>query len=233
MSVDFREFFVNKYFGSEWMKKAKQEYHSNDPFPHIVIDDFLPSEILDEVIENFPTPAEMDWWKFNNNNEIKLGSKNEVNLPQVARNVIAELNSGHILDWLEVLTEVSGLVADTRLVGGGLHQIQHGGKLGIHLDFNIEPRTKMSRQLNLLLYLNKDWDEDWGGHLELWDEKKENCIKKVSPIFNRCVIFNTTGKSWHGHPHPLNTPDNVTRKSLALYYYNIGTGKETPHNTIF
>ena len=69
MSVDFREFFVNKYFGSEWMKKAKQEYHSNDPFPHIVIDDFLPSEILDEVIENFPTPAEMDWWKFNNNND--------------------------------------------------------------------------------------------------------------------------------------------------------------------
>lgn len=233
MSVDFREFFVNKYFDSAWVKQAKEEYHSNDPFPHIVIDNFLPEEVLNHVLDEFPTPGQMEWWGFNNNNEIKLGTKNEVHLPQIARNVSAELNSGYILDWLEVLTNVSGLVADTRLVGGGLHQIQKGGKLGVHLDFNIEPRTKLSRQLNLLLYLNKDWDDNWGGELELWDEKKENCMKKVSPIFNRCVIFNTTGKSWHGHPHPLNTPEGVTRKSLALYYYNVGSGKETPHNTIF
>jgi SAM-dependent methyltransferase len=230
--VDFRQFFIEKYYNNQWMSQAKIEYDNANPFPHIVIDNFLPPEVLDAILAKFPKPGEMDWWAFNNNNEIKLGSKNEVQIPQVARNVLAELNSGYILDWLEPLTGVPGLIADTRLIGGGLHQIQRGGKLGVHLDFNIEPRTKMARQLNLLIYLNKDWQEDWGGHLELWNEDKTECIKKVEPIFNRCVIFNTTGKSWHGHPHPLNTPENVTRKSLALYYYNTDNKKDY-HNTIF
>lgn len=231
--VDFREYFIDNYYSKEWMSKAKQEYNNADPFPHIVIDNFLPPEILDAVLEDFPKPGDMEWWTFNNNNEIKLGSKNEVQIPQIARNVLAELNAGYILDWLEVLTSVPGLVADTRLIGGGLHQIQRGGKLGIHVDFNIEPRTKLARKLNLLIYLNKDWNEDWGGHLELWNSDKTKCVQKIAPIFNRCVIFNTTGKPWHGHPHPLNTPEDVTRKSLALYYYNVDNTVTNSHNTIF
>lgn len=233
MQVDFRKFFMEKYFDQAWFDKAKQEYHSADPFPHIVIDDFLPAEVLDEVVDKFPTSRDIDWWAFNNNNEIKLGTRNEAQLPQIARSVCAELNSGYVLDWLEALTNVPGLVADTRLIGGGLHQIQSGGKLGIHIDFNIEPRTKLSRKLNLLVYLNKQWFDNWGGHLELWNADKTECVKKVAPLFNRCVIFNTTGKPWHGHPHPLNTPDDITRKSLALYYYNVDSEVKDAHNTIF
>jgi hypothetical protein len=137
MIVDFRKFFMEKYFETTWFNNAKQEYDNNDPFPHIVIDDFLPTDVLDNLLEDFPKPREIDWWAFNNTNEIKLGTRNEAQLPQIARNVCAELNSGYVLDWLEALTGVKGLVADTRLVGGGLHQIESGGKLGIHLDFNI------------------------------------------------------------------------------------------------
>ena len=233
--VDFREFFISKYYNKAWLDSAVEEYNSGDPFPHIVIDNFLPPNILDAVLDKFPKPGDMDWWSFNNNNEIKLGSKNEVQIPQVARNVLAELNSGYVLDWLEIVTGVPGLIADTRLIGGGLHQIQRGGKLGVHVDFNIEPRTKMYRKLNLLIYLNKDWQDEWGGQLELWDEPKLNCIKKVAPVFNRCVLFNTNNKSWHGHPHPLNTPEDITRKSLALYYYTVGGEEENvaAHNTVF
>lgn len=91
----------------------------------------------------------------------------------------------------------------------------------------------MARKLNLLLYLNKDWNEEWGGDLELWDKNKENCITKISPIANRCVIFNTTGFAWHGHPLPLNCPSNITRKSLALYYYNVDNSIIDAHSTIF
>jgi hypothetical protein len=231
--IDFRQYFIDKYYNREWLTNAKEEYNNGDPFPHIVIDDFLPEEVLNTVLASFPKANELEWEAFNNNNEIKLGSRHEVQLPQVARNVIAELNSGHVLDWLEVLTGVPGLIADTRLVGGGMHQILNGGKLGIHLDFNIERKTNLSRQLNLLLYLNKDWDDSYEGHLELWDETKTKCIKKVAPLFNRCVIFNTTGKSWHGHPIPLNTPGGVTRKSMALYYYNVSKQDIVPHSTIF
>jgi len=231
--VDFRKFFVEKYYNQEWFSQAKQSYDNADPFPHIIIDDFLPEDTLNEVLNQFPTSRDIDWWSFNNNNEIKLGTKNEIQMPQIARSVCAELNSGYVLDWLEALTSVKGLVADTRLIGGGLHQIQSGGKLGIHIDFNVEPRTGLSRQLNLLVYLNKNWFDNYGGHLELWNADKTKCVQKVAPIFNRCVIFNTNGKPWHGHPHPLNTPHEVTRKSLALYYYNNQKQEVDPHNTIF
>lgn len=231
--LDFRKFFVQKYFDQAWLAQAKQDYHSANPFPHIVIDNFLPSFILDEVLNQFPNPGDIDWWSFDNSNEIKLGTKSEIQLPQIARSVCAELNSGYVLDWLENLTAVKGLVADTRLIGGGLHQIQQGGKLGVHIDFNIEQRTGLARKLNLLLYLNQDWKAEYGGDLELWDADKTACVKKLAPVFNRCVIFNTTGKSWHGHPHPLTTPEGVTRKSLALYYYNVDNTITNSHNTIF
>jgi SAM-dependent methyltransferase len=233
--MDFREFFIKKYYDKAWMDKAIVSYHNADPFPHIVIDNFLPPNILDAVLEKFPKPDEIDWYTFNNDNEIKLGSKNEVQIPQVTRNVLAELNSGYMLDWLEILTKVPGLIADTRLIGGGLHQIQRGGKLDIHVDFNIEQHTKMYRKLNLLIYLNKDWQDEWGGQLELWDEPKLNCIKKIAPVFNRCVLFNTNETSWHGHPHPLNTPEDITRKSLALYYYTVGDEEDNvpAHDTVY
>lgn len=231
--TDFRKFFVEKYYTKEWMNRARLNYHNAEPFPHIVIDDFLPESTMDEVIKQFPVSGSVSWRTFSNDNEIKLGTKNEIQMPQIARSVCAELNSGYVVDWLEMLTDVKGLVADTRLIGGGLHQIQSGGKLGVHIDFNVEPRTGLSRQLNLLIYLNKDWDEEYGGHLELWNKDKTICIKKISPIYNRCVIFNTNGFSWHGHPHPLNTPENVTRKSLALYYYNNQAAAISAHSTIF
>jgi hypothetical protein len=219
---DFRQYFVNKYYKSEWLNPATELFAVNDPFPHIVIDDFLPPEVLDEVLVHFDSIKRDDWFKFDGQYELKLASKKEIHIPQFIRHVLHELNSGYVLDWLSALTGVPRLVADTRLYGGGMHNIERGGKLGIHVDFNIENRTMLHRQLNLLLYLNKDWQDEWGGHLELWNADKTQCVQRIAPIFNRCVIFNTNGKPWHGHPHPLNTPDGVTRKSLALYYYNVG-----------
>jgi Rps23 Pro-64 3,4-dihydroxylase Tpa1-like proline 4-hydroxylase len=232
-TTDLRKFFIEKYGLVNWLDQAKKQYHSADPFPHIVIDDFLPVEILDAVLEDFPDPKQKTWQLFQTVHENKLGTKKEHLLPQTARSVCAELNSGYVLDWLEYLTDVKGLVADTRLIGGGLHQIESGGKLGIHIDFNIEPTTGLARKLNLLLYLNQHWDDQWGGHLELWNADKTKCVKKISPLFNRCVIFNTTGKSWHGHPYPLATPEGITRKSLALYYYANDPTVKQPHDTIF
>lgn len=234
---DFREYFVTKYYNESWLIDARINYDLANPFPHIVIDNFLPTETLDEVLVNFSKYDKEKWRKFDGKYELKLISKNEYLIPQFIRHVLHELNSGYFLDWLEVLTAVPGLIADTRLYGGGLHNIEHGGKLGIHIDFNFDEHTKqMHRQLNLLLYLNKDWQDDWGGHLEFWNEDKTECVQKISPIFNRCVIFNTNGKPWHGHPHPLNTPDGVTRKSLALYYYNVGDKNvlySDSHSTVF
>ena len=177
--TDFRQYFVNKYYRSDWLNPAAELFANNDPFPHIVIDDFLPPEVLNEVLTHFDSIKQENWHKFDGQYELKLMSKGEFFIPHFIRQVLHELNSGYILDWLSALTGVPGLVADTRLYGGGMHNIERGGKLGIHIDFNIENRTKLHRQLNLLLYLNKDWQDEWGGHLELWNADKTACVQKL------------------------------------------------------
>jgi hypothetical protein len=134
------------------------------------------------------------------------------------------------------LTGITGLIPDPSFNGGGCHQIQRGGKLGVHVDFNKLKTVNLDRRLNLLVYLNKNWKDEYGGHFELWDAEGKSSLKKVAPLFNRCVIFSTTETSYHGHPHPLTCPEGSTRKSVALYYYTNGrddgqTAK--PHSTVF
>ena len=120
------------------------------------------------------------------------------------------------------MTGIQSLIPDPSFQGGGLHQIVPGGKLGIHADFNKHSRFGLDRRLNLLLYLNKNWREEYGGHLELWDRDMTHCEAKVAPIFNRVMVFGTTDFTYHGHPDPLRCPEGMTRKSLALYYFSDG-----------
>ena len=80
--------------------------------------------------------------------------------------------------------------------------------------------------MNLLIYLNKDWTEENGGNLELWDSSMSSCLKRILPIFNRTVIFSTTSFSYHGHPQPVVCNQEDSRKSIALYYYSNGRPEE-------
>jgi Rps23 Pro-64 3,4-dihydroxylase Tpa1-like proline 4-hydroxylase len=119
---------------------------------------------------------------------------------------------------------------------GGLHQIERGGFLDVHIDFNVHPKLRLDRRLNMLIYLNHDWPEEYGGHLELWSRDMTSCEKRILPLFNRTVIFSTTDGSFHGHPRPLSCPEGRTRKSVSLYYYTSGRPEEErspAHDTIF
>jgi Rps23 Pro-64 3,4-dihydroxylase Tpa1-like proline 4-hydroxylase len=150
--------------------------------------------------------------------------------------LIGQLNAGPFVTFLEQLTGISGLLSDPHLRGGGLHEIRQGGLLGVHADFNVHPRLKVHRRLNLLIYLNKDWQEEWGGALELWDRTGQRCVKTIPPTFNRAVLFDTSNFSYHGHPHPLACPPERSRKSVALYYYSADCPTEedrSAHGTIF
>jgi hypothetical protein len=197
-------------------------YASADPFPHVVIDDFLPAESLRGVADSFPKPGDVDWHVFDNPSQKKLAFEDEGRIGSGALWLLYQLNSGRFMEFLERLTGIEGLIPDPHFVGGGLHQIERGGFLKIHADFNRHPRFKLDRRLNLLLFLNENWKEDYGGHLELWDAGVTRCVRRILPVFNRCVIFNTTDTSFHGHPEPLACPPGTTRKSLALYYYSNG-----------
>lgn len=134
--------------------------------------------------------------------------------------VIAEASSPQFLLWLQELTGENALLPDPYLEGGGIHRIYSGGYLKVHADFNWNSRIHLYRRLNLLLYLNKDWQESWGGALELWSQDMKSCEKTIYPTMNTMAIFTTDDKSYHGHPHPMSCPVDVRRDSIALYYYS-------------
>jgi hypothetical protein len=197
-------------------------YRHAEPFPHIVLDDFLPDAVFAELVASFPGPDELAWVHFDGEHERKLASDTPADLPPFAQHVLAQFNAAAIVDFLEALTGIEGLIPDPHLWGGGLHQIVPGGHLDVHTDFNWHPRLLLDRRINLLLYLNEDWRPEWGGDFELWDESLDACRERVAPLANRCVIFSTSDHSFHGHPTPLACPPDRSRRSLALYYYSNG-----------
>jgi Rps23 Pro-64 3,4-dihydroxylase Tpa1-like proline 4-hydroxylase len=229
-------FSLNPEYLKDLSTKYQQVYSEGHPFPHVVIDNFLPEFILDEILTEFPQPEQISWKQFDTTTEKKLASTSELQMGDATRLLLYQLNSSTFIDFLEDLTGIAGIIPDPHFVGGGLHQIQRGGYLKIHADFNHHRKLHLDRRLNLLIYLNKNWQDEYGGHFEMWNAEMTQCKKKILPIFNRCVIFNTTDWSYHGHPHPLNCPEGRTRKSLALYYYSNGRPIEEVserHSTIF
>lgn len=217
-------------------KESAEKYKHNKPFPHIYFDDFLPRDAAEAALRDFPQPKQLVWSEFNNPNEKKLAFDVVEKLPQADRDVLYFLNSRPMLQFLEVLTGIQNVIPDPYYVGGGLHQIKRGGKLGVHADFNYHTKLKLDRRINVLIYLNKDWKEEFGGHFELWDRDMMRAEEKILPIFNRCAIFSTTSFSYHGHPTPLACPPDRTRKSIATYYYSNGRPEEEvaeSHSTLF
>ncbi len=230
----------NEIIPVEKLKKIAAErnadYANADPYPHIVLDDVFPADFLLQVAAEFPDFNDPNWQKFDNNREKKLASQGDEQLGPYARAFISNLNSGTFINFLEQLTGIEGLIADPHLMGGGMHRIQPGGKLAVHVDFNKYKRLGLERRLNVLVYLNEDWDESYGGHFELWNKDMTESVVKVLPIFNRMAMFSTTEISWHGHPDPLTCPEDRSRRSIALYYYTMGRDDGydvSEHTTIF
>ena len=221
---------------TEIAKSSHTSYTNAKPFPHVVFDNFFDSTLLDLVLSEFPKLGEIKWQRFNNEHEIKLASASESSFGPTTRLLLYHLNSITFLEFLSNVTGIVNLLSDPCFDGGGLHQIVRGGKLAIHADFNKHPRYGLDRRLNLLLYLNKDWREEYGGHFELWNRDMSRCEAKILPVFNRLVVFGTTDFTYHGHPDPLQCPEGVTRKSLALYYFSNGRPAEETsgeHSTLF
>lgn len=215
---------------------SAETYRNNTPFSHIVIDDFLPAGVLEQVLRDYPAPEELPWIRFDKPEEKKLAFNEIDTLPASIRSVLQFMNSATMLRFLERMTGISDLIGDPYFIGGGLHQIRRGGHLGVHVDFNKDKRFDFDRRLNMLIYLNKDWPDSFGGHLELWDAEMKHAVKRVLPLFNRCVVFSTTETSYHGHPDPLTCPDSRARRSLATYYYTNGRPEEEQaerHSTVF
>jgi 2OG-Fe(II) oxygenase superfamily len=189
------------------------------PFPHLVIDGFLPEHAADALAAEFDEPT-IDWQSLHHVNERKLVFGDRERMGPFAASLIDELHAPAFLRSLEALTGIGGLFGDPALDGAGMHRMVAGAHLNVHADALAHAKRRTwSRQLNLILFLNRDWDESYRGWLELWDARVEHCVRRIAPTFNRCVLFRTLETSYHGVPEGVACPSDRSRQSLALYYF--------------
>lgn len=211
----------------------RERWDAATPFPHLVVDGAFPESLLDEALASFPSPDMPGWARFDNEHEKKLGYRHGMPIDPRMELILSRLNSWRLIEWLEAATGIEGLVSDPWYGGGGLHLIEPGGFLDVHADFNVHPKLHLDRRLNALLYLNRGWKEEWGGHLELWNQDR-SVAHRIAPLFNRLVVFATSDDSLHGHPNPLQSPDGVCRRSISLYFYTAPRGPQREfHDTLF
>jgi len=235
---------INDFMNDKYTdpNKLREKYFSSKPFPHIVMENFINENILNSVLNEFPNRenktgalvGDLTSFEFN-----KVRSSSGVgSLPPSTFSLISQLNSDKFLIYLRKLTGIKEyLISDPYLFGGGFHETKNGGFLKVHIDFNKHLKLNIDRRINLMIYLNKNWNDDYCGKLELYDHNDmSRAAVTVSPRFNTAVIFNTDSFSYHGHPDPLTCPKEITRKSLALYFYSSGRPKEETigsHPTIY
>ncbi|GAB2494876.1 hypothetical protein GCM10027084_05430 [Pseudoxanthomonas sangjuensis] len=229
MSAEY-PFVFGKDFMADRVGELSAQFSASEPFRYIVIDDFLPYEHARFLSNRFPQPDHpvwLDWKKRSPHQYGKQGPGNSSKfhlLDPTLRFALYEFNTSPFLQFLEALTGIGKLIPDPHYTGGGMHQILRGGILDIHTDFNSYTRLDLHRQLNVLIYLNENWEPGYGGELELWDSSPKlggKCIESIPPLFNRAVIFKTDKTSFHGHPREWAAPEPLTRRSIALYYYTV------------
>lgn len=207
-------------FGS-WINNPEEltnKFNNAEPFEHIIINNFLKEEIADIISCEYPNNLD-DYYKYDNPLEIKYAFDDIQTMSNNIQNIFYSLCTNKIINALKIITKNNNIEYDPTCHGGGLHIHPNNGRLHMHLDYEKHPiLNNKQRYLNIILYLSKDWKEEWGGHTELWDENMTECKIKSPVKFNTALLFKTTEKSWHGIPEPIKCPDNKLRKSLAFYY---------------
>ncbi|WP_299204325.1 2OG-Fe(II) oxygenase [uncultured Tateyamaria sp.] len=213
---------------------AKAEiYQAAEPYHHACIDNFLPEALLENVLnelETLPAPEE----GYSRAQENLKFSYIPERLPAYTKNLFYAFNSRPFILFLEQMTGIKGLIPDPYFMGAGIHKTLNGGHLDIHADFNLHGPMQVERRLNVLIYLNRDWKEEYGGSFEVWDKEMTRKMNSFVPKFNRMVCFSTGSDTFHGNPEPVNHPEGEARQSIALYYYTAtwdATRKE--HTTLF
>ena len=199
---------------------ALEKYQSARPFPHIVLDDVLTQDAFAAAVRDFPGIDDPFWKGYLHVNETKYCNVYPDTWASSLQAVAQEFCSPEFVAYLEKLTGIDNLIPDYTMDGGGLHMTKRGGHLNIHADFSTHhTHENWARRVNILLYLNEEWHDEWGGKLELWDAEMTACQGQVTPAGNRMLVFTTSDDSFHGHPDGLTCPPDVARRSLAMYYF--------------
>lgn len=233
LGYDPKNLTLDKAAAEEAGKRYAAEYQSGTPFHYIGIDDFLPLEVVERVREEALAQRRKDP-EFSSNTEHLKASYNPDTLPIYTKAVFAALNSLPFIRFLEEMTGIPGLIPDPYFKGAGIHRTENGGFLGIHADFNHHKQMDLERRLNVLIYLNPEWQKDYGGSFEVWTEDMQSKVAGFEPVMNRMCCFSTSSNSYHGNPEPVNHPDGEPRLSIAMYYYTATWEPgRVAHSTLF
>ena len=196
-------------------------FKNSTPFDHCVIEDFFENNIALDLERECPNFEDDLWHVYDNSLEIKKTTNLWCNFGPTTYRVLSYLNSPKFVQALSNHIGIPGLMPDIGLHGGGWHIHGKGGILNQHLDYSVHPKLGLQRKLNLIVYLNSKWEDEWGGQLGLWDSADgmpTQISREIIPSFNKAVLFDTTQNSWHGLVSPVAGPAGETRRSLAVYY---------------
>tara|TARA_A200000113_G_scaffold226035_1_gene249728 strand:+ start:8805 stop:9587 length:783 start_codon:yes stop_codon:yes gene_type:complete len=230
---------------------SQDDYLNQYPFPYTFFDGLFDSNLLNRVVEEIDEEKYKKDVRDIKGEEVKTRSdfKNIEDIPENCFKVFSIMNGGRFLNCLSNFTSIEGLICDPYYSGGGINKIEKSGTLAIHVDGTTHHKMNIKRRLNAILFLNKDWQDAWGGHHEQWVPKNEDldpfdknqnweCVRLIRPKFNRLMVFTTNDHSWHGHTKELSLPAGNSRKSLITYYYTSDRPKsdlrfEEPHRALF
>ena len=226
---------MNQILTSRNWKELQSQFLANEPFNHVVIDDFFTAEVAEQLVEEFPTYDSYVWnAHYNNAIENKKACNHWDKFPKTTYSVFHYLCSAEFENIVKDITGNQKVWADMGLHGGGWHAHSTSGNLNIHLDYSIHPKLKLERNYNLIVYLTPDWNSAWGGGLEFWDHHEDGTPSHLHTTtenrFNRAILFDTTQYSWHGLPEHLTCPDGIARQSLAVYYVTEPSPQANPRS---
>jgi len=215
-----------KKMAQSCIKKVQESINNStfheEPYKHAVIDNFFPNNFSKGLLDSFPDIKSPSWERTNDTDiEVKLRTKwtSEFDIPDGIVDCVRIMNSSLFLNAMSEVFGIKKLMPDPYFSGGGLNVTVSGGLLDVHVDGNYHDASGLNRRINAILYLNPNWQEGWGGEFGIYDSTGDKLIKKIAPVFNRLVIFDTNDFSYHGLPDPLNFPEDEVRSSVILYYY--------------
>ncbi|MBE0414692.1 2OG-Fe(II) oxygenase [Yoonia sp.] len=231
--LDPETMFIPYTDAKEIGAKLASSYQGKTPYDYGCFDNFLPADVVARVREEALALGAKDPENASGNEKLKMSFNPDI-MPAYSKAVFHALSARPFIQFLEQMSGIKGLIPDPYYMGGGIHRSETGGFLSIHADFDHHRPMNLERRMNVLIYLNPDWKEEYGGAFEIWTDDMSEKVDSFAPVMNRMCCFSTGRDTMHGNPEPVNHPDGDPRLSIALYYYTATwVDGRTSQSTVF
>lgn len=216
--LDMRELVSPDLSSVKLQEQWKKHIQSAAPYPHLSVTEWFNPDLLNLIIEEFEISEQQRLLRLHTSYQDVHRSQYQETLGPATELYFSLINSSWFVQLLSNLTGVGNLIVDHSRFGGGMHTTKRGGHFAIHSDYNRHKETGLTNKMVFITYLS-DWQQDWGGELELWDCQGKQCVTKINPELGRSVLMLNGRQNYHGHPTPWNAPDGAARRSVANYYF--------------